>query len=135
MTARGCTDPAGVERLRALLARERELYEVVATPGGAAWRRSSALTPFGWDAALPLEGVKPFFFPRVELEGFQREASGHHPAPRAGDRVRRFWTHKLGAELAREAGRLGCVGCGRCDVTCPGSIGAHRVLGALGRAT
>jgi formate hydrogenlyase subunit 6/NADH:ubiquinone oxidoreductase subunit I len=26
----------------------------------------------------------------------------------------------------------GCVGCGRCDVTCPGSIGALRVLGALG---
>jgi len=67
------------------------------------------------------------------LEGFQREASGHHPAPRPGDRVRRFWTHKLAAAFADGAGgRLGCVGCGRCDVTCPGSIGALPVLRALG---
>jgi formate hydrogenlyase subunit 6/NADH:ubiquinone oxidoreductase subunit I len=67
------------------------------------------------------------------LEGFQREASGHHPAPHAGDRVRRFWTHKLEGTFAADCGRLGCVGCGRCDVACPGSIGALRVLGALGR--
>lgn len=66
------------------------------------------------------------------LEGFQREASGHNPAPHAGDRVRRFWTHKLESAFATELGRLGCVGCGRCDVTCPGSIGALRVLGTLG---
>jgi len=67
------------------------------------------------------------------LEGFQREASGHHPAPRPGDRVRRFWTHKLAAAFADGFdGRLGCVGCGRCDVTCPGSIGALPVLSALG---
>ncbi len=66
------------------------------------------------------------------LEGFQREASGHHPAPRPGDRVRRFWTHKLGEEFASELGRLGCVGCGRCDVTCLGQIGATSVLGKLG---
>jgi hypothetical protein len=68
------------------------------------------------------------------LDGFQREASGHHPSPHAGDRVRRFWTHKLERAFATELGRLGCVGCGRCDVTCPGSIGALRVLGILGAA-
>lgn len=66
------------------------------------------------------------------LEGFQREASGHHPAPRPGDRVRRFWYHKLSREFADAGGRIGCVGCGRCDVTCPGTIGALRVLAALG---
>jgi sulfhydrogenase subunit beta (sulfur reductase) len=66
------------------------------------------------------------------LEGFQREASGHHPAPRPGDRVRRFWYHKLSRDFVADCGRLGCVGCGRCDVTCPGSIGALRILGALG---
>ncbi|MEB2285120.1 MAG: hypothetical protein B6D46_10315 [Polyangiaceae bacterium UTPRO1] len=66
------------------------------------------------------------------LEGFQREASGHHPAPRPGDRVRRFWYHKLSRDFAGPGGRLGCVGCGRCDVTCPGTIGALGVLAALG---
>jgi sulfhydrogenase subunit beta (sulfur reductase) len=66
------------------------------------------------------------------LEGFQREASGHHPAPHAGDRVRRFWTHKLAGTFAAACGRMGCVGCGRCDVACPGSIGALRVLSAFG---
>jgi sulfhydrogenase subunit beta (sulfur reductase) len=65
------------------------------------------------------------------LEGFQREASGHHPAPRPGDRVHRFWYHKLSNDFT-EFGRPGCVGCGRCDVGCPGSIGALRVLDRLG---
>jgi formate hydrogenlyase subunit 6/NADH:ubiquinone oxidoreductase subunit I len=66
------------------------------------------------------------------LEGFQREASGHHPAPSAGDRVRRFWHHKLSNGFATDFGRVGCVGCGRCDTTCLGSIGALSVLRALG---
>lgn len=66
------------------------------------------------------------------LEGFQREASGHNPAARPGDRVKRFWTHKLGKEFVPDGGRLGCVGCGRCDVTCLGAIGARSVLGKLG---
>jgi sulfhydrogenase subunit beta (sulfur reductase) len=66
------------------------------------------------------------------LEGFQREASGHHPSPRAGDRVRRFWAHKLSNDFVAHFDRVGCVGCGRCDVTCPGSIGALGVLAALG---
>lgn len=63
--------------------------------------------------------------------GFQREASGHHPAPRSGDRVRRFWYHKFADEFTSRFGRPGCVGCGRCDVTCTGSIGALKVLSAL----
>lgn len=66
------------------------------------------------------------------LEGFQREASGHHPAPRPADRVRRFWYHKLSDDFVPPCPRIGCVGCGRCDVTCPGSIGALRVLRRLG---
>jgi hypothetical protein len=66
------------------------------------------------------------------FEGFQREASGHHPAPRPGDRVRRFWHHKFSDDFSIRFGRPGCVGCGRCDITCTGSIGALKVLATLG---
>jgi len=77
-------------------------------------------------------GVRQRLWDSCLLEGFQREASGHDPVPRPGDRVRRFWTHKLERTYAERLGRAGCVGCGRCDVTCPGSIGARGVLGRLG---
>jgi formate hydrogenlyase subunit 6/NADH:ubiquinone oxidoreductase subunit I len=87
-------------------------FTVVDQPSGGGGERARV-----WDSCL--------------LEGFQREASGHHPAPLPADRVRRFWTHKLSADFAG-FDRPGCVGCGRCDVTCPGSIGALRVLAALG---
>jgi len=66
------------------------------------------------------------------LDGFQRETSGHHPAPTPGDRVRRFVAHKVEAAFAPSLGRMGCVGCGRCDVTCPGGIGLGAVLERLG---
>jgi formate hydrogenlyase subunit 6/NADH:ubiquinone oxidoreductase subunit I len=84
------------------------------------------------DEVDPAGGARVRLWDSCLLEGFQREASGHHPAPRPGDRVRRFWYHKLSQDFARDFGRLGCVGCGRCDVTCPGTIGALRVLAALG---
>lgn len=77
-------------------------------------------------------GVRRRLLDSCLLEGFQREASGYNPSPRPEDRVRRFWTHKLGGSCTRRMGRPGCTGCGRCDVVCPGSIGAHAVLSRLG---
>lgn len=67
-----------------------------------------------WDACL--------------YEGFQREASGHHPAATPGTRLHRYWTHKFARAFTDELGRIGCVGCGRCDRVCPGVIGAGDVL-------
>ncbi len=64
-------------------------------------------------------------------ESFQREASQHNPSAAAGERVRRFWQHKFGAEFVAEFGRAGCVGCGRCEQTCPGVIGVHAVMQRL----
>jgi len=84
------------------------------------------------DEACGEEGVRARVWDSCLLDGFQREASGHHPAPRPGDRVRRFWQHKLSRDFVPALGRVGCVGCGRCEVTCPGSIGALHVLARLG---
>jgi len=78
----------------------------------------------------PVAGARVRSWDSCLLEGFQREASGHHPAPEPGDRLRRFWTHKLARGFDR-CDRIACVGCGRCDVTCPGSIGGLRGLAAL----
>lgn len=84
------------------------------------------------DEVDPAGGARVRLWDSCLLEGFQREASGYHPAPRPGDRVRRFWYHKLSEDFAPDFGRIGCVGCGRCDVTCLGSIGALHVLAVLG---
>ena len=62
------------------------------------------------------------------FEGFQKEASGHNPSQKAGQRVERFWFHKFSDEYLPEFHRYGCVGCGRCEQTCPGSIGVHSVM-------
>jgi sulfhydrogenase subunit beta (sulfur reductase) len=62
------------------------------------------------------------------FEGFQREASGHNPSHLAAQRTERFWFHKFSDDYLPEFGRYGCVGCGRCEQTCPGSIGVHSVM-------
>lgn len=65
-------------------------------------------------------------------DGFQREASQHNPSAEAGERVRRFWYHKFSNQFATKFGRYGCVGCGRCEQTCPGTIGVHSVMRYIG---
>jgi sulfhydrogenase subunit beta (sulfur reductase) len=74
------------------------------------------------------------FWDSCLLEGFAREASGHHPAPSAGQRVERFWYHKLSGDFREASGGYGCVGCGRCDIVCPGVIGAHAALRRIAQA-
>jgi formate hydrogenlyase subunit 6/NADH:ubiquinone oxidoreductase subunit I len=62
------------------------------------------------------------------FEGFQREASDHNPSQKAAKRVERFWFHKFSDEYLPQFQRYGCVGCGRCEQTCPGTIGVHSVM-------
>ena len=62
------------------------------------------------------------------FESFQREASNHNPSSKAAQRVERFWFHKFSDEYLPEFNRHGCVGCGRCEQTCPGTIGVHSVM-------
>jgi len=63
-----------------------------------------------------------------QFDGFQREASGQNPSHLAAQRTERFWFHKFSDNYLPEFGRYGCVGCGRCEQTCPGSIGVHTVM-------
>lgn len=68
------------------------------------------------------------FWDSCQFDGFQREASGHNPTHMAAQRTERFWFHKFSDGYLPEFGRYGCVGCGRCEQTCPGSIGVHTVM-------
>jgi len=68
------------------------------------------------------------FWDSCLYEGFQREASFNNPSVEAGTRVQRFWQHKFGDDFFTDFSRYGCVGCGRCEETCPGVIGVHSVM-------
>jgi len=68
------------------------------------------------------------FWDSCLYDGFQREASFNNPSAKAGLRVERFWQHKFSDRFATEFERYGCVGCGRCEQTCPGVIGVHTVM-------
>ena len=71
------------------------------------------------------------FWDSCLYESFQREASQHNPSLDAGQRVQRFWKHKFGDGFVDTFDRYGCVGCGRCEETCPGVIGAHSIMKRL----
>ncbi|MDV5170291.1 4Fe-4S dicluster domain-containing protein [Photobacterium rosenbergii] len=68
------------------------------------------------------------FWDSCLYEGFQREASFHNPSKHAGQRMQRFWYHKFSDDFIPEFGRYGCVGCGRCEQTCPGVVGVHAIM-------
>ncbi len=53
--------------------------------------------------------------------GFSRMAGGFVPAERKIRRTKRWFHHKL-VHWPAQYGTFGCVGCGRCAVSCPGKI-------------
>lgn len=55
------------------------------------------------------------------FKGFTRMAGGSVPAERKLQRTRRWFHHKL-VHWPEQFGMFGCVGCGRCAVSCPGRI-------------
>lgn len=55
---------------------------------------------------------------------FQGESGQLTSSLNPGERVCRFWTHKF----TMTGGRYGCVGCGRCERTCPGVAGIHSTM-------
>jgi sulfhydrogenase subunit beta (sulfur reductase) len=55
------------------------------------------------------------------FKGFTRMAGGVLPNEKRIKRTKRWYEHKIVHGLD-QTGEFGCVGCGRCTVTCPGSI-------------
>ena len=55
------------------------------------------------------------------FKGFTRMAGGNIPAEKKVMRTKRWWFHKL-LYYPEQFKRFGCVGCGRCTITCPGRI-------------
>jgi ferredoxin len=55
------------------------------------------------------------------FKGFTRMAGGAVPAERKINRTKRWFHHKL-VHWPEQFGMFGCVGCGRCAVSCPGRI-------------
>ena len=90
----------------------------------------SCFTTF--DVGQPQGIVRERVWDACLYDGFQREASGHHPSPTPGARTARYWFHKFSPHFIPQQGRLGCTGCGRCDAVCPGVIGAKAVLTRAG---
>ncbi|MBI4680909.1 MAG: 4Fe-4S dicluster domain-containing protein [Nitrospirae bacterium] len=55
------------------------------------------------------------------FKGFTRMAGGNIPAEKKVMRTKRWWFHKL-IYYPEQFKKFGCVGCGRCTITCPGRI-------------
>ncbi len=71
-----------------------------------------------WDS--PTTGLRERHWDACTSTCYTREASGHNPRPRLGDRLRNRFFHKISHQWAERNGRQACVGCGRCVMTCMG---------------
>ena len=64
------------------------------------------------------------------FKGFTRMAGGVLPAADRRLRTKRWFEHKV-LYYPETAGAFGCVGCGRCAVTCPGRIDMASVVSRI----
>jgi sulfhydrogenase subunit beta (sulfur reductase) len=71
------------------------------------------------DRGTPELGARIRTWDACNYSGFTREVSGHNPRHGAADRLKRRFFHKLSHLTMNTNGRLGCMGCGRCVMSCP----------------
>jgi sulfhydrogenase subunit beta (sulfur reductase) len=84
-------------------------------------------------AASTSTGTRMRLWDTCMFKGFTRMAGGVVPAEAKIHRTKRWYHHKL-VHWPAQFGTFGCVGCGRCAVSCPGKIDmatvALRIKGA-----
>ena len=66
-------------------------------------------------------GVRMRLWDTCMFKGFTKMAGNVLPAEQKRLRTKRWYFHKL-LYYPEQFGRFGCVGCGRCTITCPGRI-------------
>ena len=69
----------------------------------------------------PDSGKRTRIWDTCMFKGFTRMAGGAVPAKNKMIRTKRWFHHKL-IHWPEQFGTFGCVGCGRCAVSCPGKI-------------
>ncbi|MDZ7373423.1 MAG: 4Fe-4S dicluster domain-containing protein [candidate division KSB1 bacterium] len=63
-------------------------------------------------------GVRERCWDSCQYSGYTRETSGHNPRAATSRRVERRFFHKLSFQYMQQDGHHGCVGCGRCIISC-----------------
>ncbi len=71
--------------------------------------------------AGPDSGKRIRLWDACMFKGFTRMAGGVVPAEAKINRTKRWFHHKL-VHWPEQFGAFGCVGCGRCAISCPGKI-------------
>lgn len=74
------------------------------------------------------EGARVRSWDTCDFAGFTREVSGHNPRPARADRRKRWFYHKLSMDYLEKNPVIGCVGCGRCVIACPGGVDMATVV-------
>jgi ferredoxin len=69
----------------------------------------------------PTDGVRLRVWDTCLFKGFTKMAGNIWPAEKKIIRTKRWYFHKL-IYYPEQFGKFGCVGCGRCTITCPGRI-------------
>lgn len=80
-------------------------------------------------------GVRCRAWDSCAFPGLTREVSGHNPRPSRAQRVERRFYHKLSYQYLHKEGLPGCVGCGRCVITCLGTTTMPNVSEGIRRGT
>ena len=82
-----------------------------------------------WKEA-PDKGVRMRLWDTCMFKGFTKMAGNVLPAEKKIMRTKRWYFHKL-LYYPEQFGKFGCVGCGRCTITCPGRIDMATIANKL----